>query len=135
MLQRNDGVPAYNLAVVVDDAAQGVTEVVRGDDLLASTPSQIMLLPPARPADPAIRARSARARTGRFAPRQASRRGDARPTWRRAGSRPATCVRAWQQSIGIDTAGQPVMAGDLLDRFDPDRLPSHAVAADAPDEL
>jgi glutamyl-tRNA synthetase len=43
VLRRNDGVPAYNLAVVVDDAAQGVDVVVRGDDLLASTPRQIHL--------------------------------------------------------------------------------------------
>lgn len=43
VLQRNDGVPAYNLAVVVDDAAQGVDLVVRGDDLLSSTPRQIAL--------------------------------------------------------------------------------------------
>ena len=43
VLRRNDGVPAYNVAVVVDDAAQGVTEVVRGDDLLAVTPTQIAL--------------------------------------------------------------------------------------------
>jgi glutamyl-tRNA synthetase len=37
VLLRNDGVPAYNLAVVVDDAAQGVTQIVRGDDLLQGT--------------------------------------------------------------------------------------------------
>jgi glutamyl-tRNA synthetase len=43
VLRRNDGVPAYNLAVVIDDAAQGVAEVVRGDDLLASTPRQVLL--------------------------------------------------------------------------------------------
>lgn len=40
VLRRNDGVPAYNLAVVVDDAAQGVEEVVRADDLASSAPRQ-----------------------------------------------------------------------------------------------
>ena len=43
VLQRGDGVPAYNLAVVVDDLAAGVDQVVRGDDLLSSAPRQAYL--------------------------------------------------------------------------------------------
>jgi glutamyl-tRNA synthetase len=43
VVRRNDGAFAYNLAVVVDDGAQAVGEVVRGDDLIDSTPRQIWL--------------------------------------------------------------------------------------------
>ena len=43
VLWRGDGTPAYQLAVVVDDAGQGVDQVVRGDDLIDSTPRQILL--------------------------------------------------------------------------------------------
>jgi glutamyl-tRNA synthetase len=43
VVRRADRVPAYQLAVVIDDAAQGIGEIVRGDDLIDSTPRQILL--------------------------------------------------------------------------------------------
>ncbi len=43
VLRRGDGMYAYNLAVVLDDIAMGITEVIRGDDLLDTTGQQLYL--------------------------------------------------------------------------------------------
>lgn len=122
VLQRNDGVPAYNLAVVVDDAAQVVTEVVRGDDLIASTPRQILLH---RMLDLAV-PRYAHVPLA-LAPdgsRLAKRHGAVTLADLAArGVTPTDVCARLAASIGIDTLGHPATAGDLLDRFDPDRIP------------
>lgn len=43
VIQRADGTPTYNFATVVDDAAMGITHVIRGDDHLSNTPRQVMV--------------------------------------------------------------------------------------------
>ncbi|MGE0877095.1 MAG: tRNA glutamyl-Q(34) synthetase GluQRS [Acidimicrobiia bacterium] len=123
VLRRNDGVPAYNLAVVVDDAAQRIDEVVRGDDLLTSTPRQIHLqrllgVPtPAYAHVPLV--------LGPDGQRLAKRHGAVTLSDRAAGGQtPADVVTLMARSLQmIATNEQVSTAVDLLPRFDPDRLP------------
>ena len=117
VLRRNDGVPAYNLAVVVDDAAQGITEVVRGDDLVLSTPSQIHLgellgLPPPRYAHvPLV--------IGPDGARLAKRHGAVTLEQLAEGGRDPGAVLGWlAASLGLAGDGERVTIAELIDRFD-----------------
>ena len=119
VLRRNDGTPAYNLAVVVDDAEQGITEVVRGDDLFDSTPRQVLiqrLL--GYPTPEYLHVPLVIDAEGR---RLAKRDGDATLAGLRAMGVPATSVVDWIVStlgVGIDVSGGHMGLGDLIATFD-----------------
>lgn len=121
VVRRADGVHAYQLAVVVDDRAMGITEVVRGDDLLASTPRQIALHralgsePPAWMHVPLV--------LGPDGVRLSKRHGAIGiATWRDRGVRPERIVGLLAASLGLVPAGTSVAARELVAGFDPAKL-------------
>ena len=127
VVRRNDGAPAYQLAVVVDDAAQGVGEVVRGADLLDSTPRQILLqrllaLPSPRYAHvPLVLGPDGR--------RLAKRHGAVTLADRAALGESPNEVLAWMaRSLGLAGPGERPTLAELLARFDPARLPLEPTA-------
>lgn len=122
VLRRNDGVPAYHLAVVVDDADQGVEEVVRADDLLASTPSQAHLMEVLGLQRPAWA--HVPLALGPDGKRLAKRHGAVTLADLRHQGMDAAAVRSLlAASLGLAEPGEPVSMAVLLDRFDPSALP------------
>ena len=122
VLRRGDGTPAYNLAVVVDDADQDIGEVVRGDDLLPATPGQVHLarlldLPvPAYAHVPLVLAPDGN--------RLAKRHGAVTLGDRVAlGESPADVLSMLAASLGLAEAGEVVTPDTLLARFEPSSLP------------
>lgn len=122
VLQRADGVPAYNLAVVVDDADQGVDQVVRGDDLLPTTPRQVLLqrlldLPtPEYLHVPLV--------LGPDGERLSKRHGDVGLGDRlRLGETPGQVLGMLAASLGLAEVGEQPTALEVLDRFELGSLP------------
>ena len=113
VVRRGDGVAAYNLAVVVDDAASGVDQVVRGDDLLSSSPRQAYLARLLGHPRSGVRPCSVGAQRGRRTAGQARRRGDPR------GDRCADRAEPDRGVAGLRIAH----GGRQLAEFDPGRLP------------
>jgi glutamyl-tRNA synthetase len=117
VVRRNDGAPAYNLAVIVDDAWQGIGEVVRGDDLLDTTPRQLYLAerlglePPTYAHVPLV--------LGPDGARLAKRHGAVTLDELDAGA----AVRWMATTLGLDGA---TTATEMRERFDPAVLPRAA---------
>ena len=131
--QRGDGAAAYQLAVVVDDGATGVDQVVRGDDLLASAPTQAWLA----------------TRLGLQVPTYAhvplALNSDGRRLAKRDGAvtltdlaplgwAPNRVLGLLATSLGLAEPGEPVVMAGLLARFEPIRLPRDPWIV-RPDEL
>jgi glutamyl-tRNA synthetase len=122
VLRRRDGVPAYNLAVVVDDAAQGIDEVVRGDDLLTSTARQLHLGRLLGLADPSYA--HVPLVLGPDGQRLAKRHGAVTlADLRAAGSSPADLLGRLAVSLRLAATGELVTPDLLVKRFDPAALP------------
>ena len=114
--------PAYQLAVVVDDADQGVTEVVRGDDLVPSTPRQLLLYAALRLTPP--RFVHVPLVVGPDGRRLAKRHGDTRlSALRAAGVSPEALLGLLAWSCGWLDRVRPATTAELLSRFRLDTIP------------
>ena len=120
MVRRNDGVAAYNLAVVVDDAASGVDQVVRGDDLLPAAINQAYLATRARRPATHLRARAAGGQRRR---RRLAKRDGAVTLADLAARGVAGARRARPDRATRSVCRPSGSVAELLPHFDPQRLP------------
>jgi glutamyl-tRNA synthetase len=122
VIMKADGTAAYQLAVVVDDAEAGVTDVVRGDDLIDSTPRQMLLYRALGMPDRIPNYCHLPLVVGADGRRLAKRHGDTRLSYYRQKGVAATRVLALMARwCGID-AGDGASAPELVGRFDLSRL-------------
>lgn len=122
ILRRSDGVYAYQLAVVIDDALMGVTQVVRGNDLLSSTPMQLYLYellgftPPRFCHIPLLTDADGR--------RLAKRDGDLElAVLRQKYSAPEPIIGLLAYMAGQLNKPEPISAKELLPLFDAQKIP------------
>lgn len=132
IVRRSDGIVSYQLAVVVDDALMGITQVVRGYDLLASTARQLALYDALGYPRPVTYAHAPLLvdRDGvRLAKRDAAAGLD---TLRAAGYSPAQVVGALAASCGIMPAGTVATPAEVLAEFDPSLVSRQPITLQLP---
>jgi glutamyl-tRNA synthetase len=126
VVRRGDGTPAYNLAVVVDDAAQAIGHVVRGADLADSTARQLVLARALGRPEP--RYAHVPLVLGPDGDRLAKRHGAVTLAERRAAGESPAEVRAWLAAgAGLAPLGEAVEPDELVRRFDASRLVRESV--------
>jgi glutamyl-tRNA synthetase len=134
VIAKANGTPAYQLAVVVDDAEMGITDVVRGDDLLDSTPRQIMLYRALGWAERIPRYWHLPLIIGKDGRRLAKRHGDTRlSSYRDLGVAPERILQLLARWCGMDDLPAQ-SAVDLLPHFDLDKLPREPIIFTAGDD-
>jgi glutamyl-tRNA synthetase len=127
VILKADGVAAYQLAVVLDDTASGVTHVIRGDDLLNSTPRQILLHRALQLSDKIPRYCHIPLVIGSDGRRLAKRHGDTRLAYyREQGVAPGRLLALLAKWSGIPV-GDSVDAQQLIKHFDLQKVPKHPI--------
>lgn len=131
VIRKADGTAAYQLAVVVDDAAANVSQVVRGDDLINSTAWQLLLYDALHLPGPRPQYTHLPLVVGADGRRLAKRHGDTRLSHYRDQGVPAQRVLALlAQWLGMPGT-QPKTAGDLISTFDLARVSRQPIVLDA----
>ncbi|MBR6727601.1 MAG: tRNA glutamyl-Q(34) synthetase GluQRS [Clostridia bacterium] len=126
VVRRSDGVYAYQLAVVVDDGLSGVTEIVRGNDLLDSTPRQIFLQEKFGFSHPVYR--HIPLLTDAAGRRLSKRDGDGCMETVRARYKDARpVIGALAKALGLTPTAEPLTLSDLVPLFDWSKIPRDAV--------
>ncbi len=125
LITRRDGQPAYQLAVVVDDVSDGVTEVVRGDDLLSSAARQMLLLEALGESTPDYyHLPLVRDASGR---RLAKREDDLSLFELRSSGVDARAIVEWVAlGAGVEGAERPT-ASEVVSRFSMEKVPRESV--------
>lgn len=122
VVARNGQGPSYQLAVVIDDAGMGVTQVIRGDDLIPSTPRQILLYQAFRWSVPSFG--HVPLVIGPDGRRLAKRDNAIKlATLRAGGLDPRRLVAVLARSLGMTVEEDACSPEDLIDRFDPALVP------------
>src|SRR5207249_2528608 len=122
VVAKGTGEAAYQLAAVVDDAAMAMTHVIRGDDLLPSTPRQLLLYRALELAAPSFL--HFPLVTGEDGRRLAKRHGDTRlSAYREASVRPERVVGLLAAWSGLLPAPRETTARELVARFSLDDIP------------